>query len=106
MAAGITLKVTPNVLKTQSGVVSSEVNSLERTWREMESVFKKTKGYWEGEASTQHMEYYDDVKDDVETIIRRLKEHPVDLLKMAGIYEESESAAQQIASTLPEDVIV
>lgn len=32
MAAGVTLKVAPNVLKTQSGVVLSEVNSLERTW--------------------------------------------------------------------------
>ena len=52
------------------------------------------------------MEYYNDVKDDVETIIRRLKEHPADLLKMAGIYEDSESFAQQIASALPEDVIV
>lgn len=106
MAVGVTLKVAPNVLKTQSGVVLSEVNSLERTWREMESIIKKTKGYWEGEASIQHMEYYNDVKDDVETIIRRLKEHPADLLKMAGIYEDSESFAQQIASALPEDVIV
>lgn len=106
MTSGITLKVTPNVLKTQSEVVSSEVNSLEQTWRELESVIKKTKGYWEGEASSQHMEYYNAVKDDVETIIRRLKEHPVDLLKMAGIYEESELSAKQIASSLPADVIV
>lgn len=106
MAAGITLKVAPSVLKTQSGVVSSEVSTLERSWRELESVIKKTKGYWEGQASDQHIEYYNDIKDDVEMIIRRLKEHPVDLLKMAGIYEESEAAAQQIASSLPEDVII
>lgn len=106
MAAGVTLKVAPSVLKTQSGVVSSEVRKLEQAWKEMESVFKKTKGYWEGQASNQHIEYYNDIKDDVETIIRRLKEHPVDLLKMAGIYEESETAAQQIATSLPQDVIV
>lgn len=106
MAVGVTLKVAPSVLKTQSGVVSSEINTLEQAWREMESVIKKTKGYWEGQASNQHLEYYNDVKDDMETIIRRLKEHPVDLLKMAGIYEESENMAQQIASSLPEDVIV
>ena len=71
MASGVTLKVAPSVLKTQSDVVSSEVRNLEQSWRQIESTIKKTSGYWEGEASNRHLEYYHDIQDDGETIIRR-----------------------------------
>ena len=44
--------------------------------------------------------------DDIETIVRRLKEHPRDLLEMAGIYVETEESAVQAAESLVQDVIV
>ena len=38
-------------------------------------------------------------------MLKRFKEHPVDLQKMAGVYVEAEAKAAQIASALPDDVI-
>ena len=46
-----------------------------------------------------------DNEEDVQKIIRRLNEHPVDLLKMAGIYEKAEVAAKALANTLSDHVI-
>ena len=41
----------------------------------------------------------------MEKVIKRLKEHPKDLLDMAGLYVKGESAASEIATALPADVI-
>ena len=43
---------------------------------------------------------------EVEKVIRRLNEHPTDLLEMAGVYIKAESEAVQFANVLPDDVIV
>lgn len=43
--------------------------------------------------------------DDWTYIIKRLKEHPEDLLEMAGVYKEAEKTTTQIANSLPGDVI-
>lgn len=106
MASGITLKVDPSTLKSQANAVSGELKSLEKQWRIISSTVLKTKGYWEGDASNQHQESFANMKNDIDIVLKRLKEHPTDLLQMAGIYEESEHNAQEIASALPKDVLV
>ena len=65
-----------------------------------------SRSYWEGDASEAHQKFYDSFKEDIETIVRRLKEHPRDLLEMAGIYVETEESAVQAAESLVQDVIV
>ena len=41
----------------------------------------------------------------MEKVIKRLKEHPKDLLDMAGLYVKGEDAASKVAAALPADVI-
>lgn len=104
--AGFQLKVTPDVLKTQAQTIRSEINSVEKQWKNIETLIIRSKGYWEGEASQQHIKFYNEVKDSVNQVIKRLKEHPDDLLKMAGIYDTAEKEAAGLTTSLPDEVII
>lgn len=106
MASGIILKVEPSVLISQSNQVSAEINKIERYWSNIQNYVSKTKSYWEGDASNLHQRYFNDLKNDVNQIIKRLKEHPKDLLEMAKLYEQAEREASSLSISLPSDVIV
>lgn len=103
--ASITLKVTPEELKKKSDEISKEISAIETDFGKIEQLVIGTKKYWEGEASDQHIKSFNKMKDDLKTIIKRLKEHPKDLQEMAGVYEETEQSIKQIASALPVDVL-
>lgn len=104
--AGFQLKVKTEVLQAQAANVSSEISKIEKEWKNIETLIKRSKGYWEGEASNQHIQYYQEVKDPVNKVISRLKEHPTDLLKMAGIYSTAEQEAAGLTNALPDEVII
>ena len=102
----ITLKVNPQNLKTAAQTLSSDIASVEKRWNRIGEVIRASKGYWEGDGSNTHQKYYQEASKDVEKILKRLKEHPVDLQKMAGVYDQTESKLSAAASSLPADVIV
>lgn len=102
----ITLKVKPEVLKTKATAITSSIQDIERELGEIGRVVLGTKNYWEGDASNQHQSYYKTIQEDVPTVLKRLKEHPKDLLTMAELYDASEEANQQLANKLPENIIV
>lgn len=104
--AGFQLKVTPDVLKTQAQTIQNEIGVVEKQWSNIETLINRSKGYWEGEASQQHIKYYGEVKKPVKQVIKRLKEHPTDLLKMAGIYDTAEKEAAGLTNSLPDEVII
>lgn len=103
--ASIVLKVAPDDLKKKSGEITKEISNIESDFQKIDQLITGTKRYWEGDASNQHIKSYTKMKDDIKTIIKRLKEHPVDLQKMAGVYEQTEAAVSQLASALPTDVL-
>lgn len=98
------IKVTPAELKNQSNQVLADIKSIEQHWKSMGDLVNGTKNYWEGDASNTHIRIYKDVEDDVNKIITRLKENPVKLQTMAGVYEETEQNAESKAAELPTDV--
>ena len=104
--AGFQLKVKTEVLQSQAANVSSEISKIEKEWKNIETLIKRSKGYWEGDASNQHIKYYQEVKEPVNKVISRLKEHPTDLLKMAGIYSTAEQEAAGLTNALPDEVII
>ena len=101
----ITLKVKPEVMKSKANEISSSIKSIDKELKEITRVVLGTKKYWEGDASNQHQKNYVTIKDDIPKIIKRLEEHPTDLLKMAGLYEEAEKQNQLLSNKLPVDVI-
>lgn len=100
------LKVTPDVLKSKAQEITGQINHLSNDWKAMCNVILKTKSYWEGEASDYHRKAFDENKSDVDQILRRLKEHPKDLLVMAGVYTQAEAEAAKLAASLPDEIIV
>ena len=103
---GIVLKVTPETLNQMSGEIEKEINGIEKQFQEIDADIRKTASFWEGEASDLHRSQYDAMKDDIAEVIKRLKDHPVNLLKMAGIYTETEAVLMEVSQSLVADVIV
>jgi len=104
--ADFTFRVTPERLREKSGEFSDIVKNIKRCFEQVEQVSAHTKAYWQGEAGDRDRESYTSYKDDISYIVRRLEEHPIDLLKMAGIYTEAESAAKSTNEQLKNNKIV
>lgn len=102
--AGMILKVTPVEMKNKAASIEKKISEVEKSFGEIDKIIKATQRYWIGEASDQHIQNYEKKTDDIDNAIKNLKEHPVDLRKMAGIYEEAEDTAQQLAAALPIDI--
>lgn len=103
--SSITLKVKPAELKKKSSEITQKINSIEKDINQIDKLITGTKKYWQGDASDKHIQTYVKMKDDLSKIIKRLREHPTDLEKMAGVYEEVESTVSQLSTALPTDVV-
>jgi WXG100 family type VII secretion target len=104
--AGITLRVTPEILRNKSSEISGLISEIRHHFDTIESVSQKTGGYWIGEAGDQDRREYSQLKDDIEKLERRLEEHPKDLLVMAGLYSEAESEAEAVNNQLESEMII
>ena len=104
--ADIVLRVTPEVLERKADEFTDIISDIKARFDKIENISLRTKGYWQGEAGDQDRAGYASYKDDISFIIRRLQEHPTDLLAMAGIYREAERAAANTNAALKTDQIV
>lgn len=102
----IVLKVTPEALRKKADSISTSISNIETELNEIGNVILGTRKYWEGDASDAHQKCYKAFQEDIPTVVKRLKEHPKDLLCMAEIYDSTESANQQLANRLPGNIIV
>ena len=104
--ADFMLKVSLDKMKSKSTEITGQINKIEKYWKDLKDVVKRSKSYWKGDASDLHQKYLDECDEEVQEILKRLREHPSDLLAMMGVYNEAEKKAEQIANSLPDDVIV
>jgi WXG100 family type VII secretion target len=104
--AGINLKVSTDDLVQKAQEIEEEISKFESYWNQLLQIVQNSKGYWVGDASNYHQKQIKNYQEDVNRIIKRLKEHPEDLLKMADVYEKSEEMVVKIAQSLPGDAIV
>ncbi len=102
----IQLKVTPAELQKAASNIQNEIRDIEESFRGLEEAVTSSRSYWEGDASQAHQKYYESFKEDISIVIRRMKEHPKDLLEMAGIYVDTEEAATEAVQSLIQDVII
>lgn len=101
----VEVKVRPDVLITQAEEVKRLANDMKKKFSEMDSTLRKTNSYWIGEAGEIHRKLYNDQKDDIDKMLRRLLEHPDDLLLISQNYSESERTNVATSVSLPSDVI-
>lgn len=101
----ITLQVKPDELKNKANSISESIKTVEKELKDIGNVILATKKYWVGDASDNHQKNYKAINEDIPTVLNRLKEHPKDLLEMAGIYEATEDENEKLAKMLPNNVI-
>lgn len=104
MEANFVFHVAPEKLREQAETVTEYVNAIEKDFNEIRQIVKNSAIYWQGDASKKHRQIFDENEEDIQQILTRLKEHPVDLQKMAGVYEQVEQLNEASASNLPNEV--
>ena len=103
--ANVQIKVTTEVLKAKADEVSKKISNMRSYFEEVENVITGTNGYWIGEAGDLHRKLYNDQKDKIEEIFKRLEEHPKDLVAIALNYEDVETRVEELSKALPGDII-
>ena len=101
----IILKVSPEVLKSKASDVENEIKKLENHFNSIQDIVSRSNGYWVGSAGDKARSEFNKQKDDTSKVIRRFREHPPELLTMAGIYDEAEREALADNEALDTDVI-
>lgn len=101
----VELLVTPEQLTIASSDMSNSLNSMQNCVEELDQIVRATEGYWRGEAGDMYRELFLSQRGDIDESIARLKEHPRDLIEIAGNYIDTEQVLQSIAEELPSDVI-
>ena len=99
------IKVSTEVLESKSETVSKSVDNMVNCFDELERIINRTSYYWIGEAGDLHRRLYQEQKDNIEEMIKRLREHPRDLIAIAQNYQTANTRAMEIASALPGDII-
>ena len=102
----IVLRVSPELLRSVAEQVQSVVGSMRGHFESVEEIAEKTRGYWNGDAGERGREGYFSFQDEINTILARLEKHSIDLLKIAGIYENTERTIAEFNSELQTDRIV
>lgn len=101
----VTFKVTPEVLNSKANEVSSLIKKVRMEFDNLNTSINRTKVYWIGEAGDAHRKAYEDQKSNIDEIIRRLEEHPRDLVSIAQTYTDTELKIEEYISSLPSDLI-
>ena len=107
--AGITgavqIKVDPQLMRSQAEEVRRLGTDMQNRFKELETIMGRTKNYWIGDAGDLHRKIYDERKNDIEMMLKRLREHPDDLMQISANYDEAERVNVSNIAPLPGDVI-
>lgn len=101
----VKIKVSTDVLVNKADAVSQSIRQMENCFDEMESIINRTVSYWIGEAGDMHRKLYKDELPNIEEMMRRLKEHPIDLNAIAQNYSITEQRVIEISNALAGDII-
>lgn len=105
MIGNATIKVSTDVLVAKAQEVTQSINSMSNCFDELETAISRTSYYWIGEAGDMHRKLYQEQKDEVAEMMKRLREHPRDLVTIAQNYEAAEKSVTEVANMLSGDVI-
>ncbi|MDO4329651.1 MAG: WXG100 family type VII secretion target [Lachnospiraceae bacterium] len=104
-SAGVEIRVQPDILNAKAEEVSGAIAQMEQLFESVQATAARTKYYWIGEAGELHRKMFEDQKDDIVQLLQRLKEHPVDLQKIAKTYTETEQQLTEAASLMSSNLI-
>lgn len=103
--SGVEIKVRPEVLDQKAQEVTAAVTQMEQLFESIQETVNRTQYYWIGEAGNVHRSAFREQKDDIEELLKRLKEHPVDLQKIANTYRTTEDLLARTTSQMSSNLI-
>lgn len=103
--SGVEILVQPDVLRQTADEVTSCIGQVETLFVSVQTTVGHTRHYWIGEAGDLHRKAFEEQMDDIDQILVRLREHPVDLLKIAGIYDETDTRQAEASSQMSSNLI-
>lgn len=106
MANMMTLKVTPEILVSKADEVIKDVTAIKQAMVTIQQKVEGTNAYWIGEAGDLHRKLYNDQKESINDMMRRLDEHPRDLKVIANNYITTERELENMANALTDNVII
>lgn len=103
--SNVTFRADANTLRSKASEVLTACDTVEKEFKKIETIIKNTNNYWVGTAAEEHRKVYNNYKDDIAAIIKRVKEHPKDLNLIAANYDSAESNNVQQSSLLTGSVL-
>ena len=94
------LIVAPEKIKSQADTVKNDIRKMQKTMEIMAARVRNTKSYWKGDAGESFRAKFEEQDKSAGQAVADLLLIPDDLLKIAGIYEEAETANEDMADAL------
>lgn len=104
--ADVQLKVSPDELRHAADQIEGQIAAIQRNWNNLCEVVGASRHYWQGDAADYGRRLFEETKQEVLEACGRLKEHPSNLLEMAGIYADAQTKAAEIIRSLPDNAIL
>ena len=104
MAFSLALGVTPESLKAQASVISSDINAMAANIQSMSNELNETGSYWKGDAGNLQRQRFEESVSEMNRLMERLRSYPTRILQMAGMYEEAENTNETIAASTQTDI--
>lgn len=102
---GVEILVTPEILDEKAEEVKNISDQMEQIFEDIQNKVDRTRSYWVGEAADAHREAFKKQKTTINDILKRLREHPVDLQKIAKTYRGTEQALEEGAMQMSSNLI-
>ena len=102
----VVVKVSPEVLVTQAEEVRRLGKDMKNRFQTLQNTIERTREYWIGDAGELHRKLCDEQKDAIDRMLRRLLEHPDDLLAISENYRATERTNVESAAVLDTDIII
>lgn len=105
IVGSVEVRVDTDVMVAQAENVRQLANDMKRKFDIIEDLVNKSQYYWIGEAGDLHRKMFFEQKENIDLMLRRLLEHPNDLIAIATNYEVAERENISVAQALPIDII-
>ena len=105
MSQQFVLKTDTEVLYKNVTQLNDSIQDIRKRYADIAGLMANMPKYWLGEVSDNHMAEVQSLIEDVEPIVRMLEQKPIQLYKMAGLYNTVEDANKGLAAALDSNVI-
>ena len=96
----VSIKVDTAALRRQATELSARRKAMESRIAQLDTVVRRTRSYWIGDAGDEYRALYESEKRDVDAMLQRMKVYPQELLEVSGAYDRMEETLTDSGRTL------